>query len=166
MVERDKIPVNNKVLIWARESIAQSKNYVVEKTGINLRRLNQIESGEKHPDLDELKLLAKTYKRTLAILLLLEPPKEKPLPKDRRTIDSKELGIFHEKTILAVRKARAFTQSLIELKTDAGISITKFKYSATLETKINEIAQKIRSDLNLNEVRELDNMNDCSRCLY
>tara|TARA_R110002051_G_scaffold143507_10_gene216565 strand:- start:1017 stop:2168 length:1152 start_codon:yes stop_codon:yes gene_type:complete len=160
MSEKDKIPVNNKVLIWARESIAQTKNYVVEKTGINLRRLNQIESGEKHPDLDELKTLAKTYKRTLAVLLLHEPPKEKPLPKDRRTLDSKELGHFHEKTILAVRKARAFTQSLIELKTDAGISINKFKYSANLETDISEISQKIRLDLNLNEVRELENIND------
>jgi len=159
MVEKDKIPVNNKVLIWARESIAQTKNYVVEKTGINIRRLNQLESGEKHPDLYELKLLAKTYKRTLAVLLLLEPPKEKPLPKDRRTIDSKEIGNFHEKTILAVRKARAFTQSLIELKNEAGISITKFPYSATTETSIVDIAQKIRLDLNLNEVRELDNMN-------
>lgn len=160
MFEKDKIPVNNKVLIWARESIAQTRNYVVEKTGINLRRLNQIESGEKHPDLDELKTLAKTYKRTLAILLLDEPPKEKPLPKDRRTLDSKELGNFHEKTILAVRKARAYTQSLIELKTDAGIYINKFSYSANLETDIREISQKIRLDLNLNEVRELENIND------
>ncbi|MDD3722158.1 MAG: XRE family transcriptional regulator [Lutibacter sp.] len=160
MTEKDKIPVNNKVLIWARESIAQSKNYVVEKTGINLRRFNQIENGEKHPDLDELKLLAKTYKRTLAILLLREPPIEKPLPKDRRTINSKELGNFHENTILVVRKARAFTQSLIELKTDAGISINKFKYSATTETNIIEVAQKIRFDLNLNEIRELENMSD------
>ncbi len=160
MTEKDKIPVNNRVLIWARESIAQSRNYVVEKTGINLRRLNQIESGEKYPDLNELKILAKTYKRTLAVLLLREPPKEKPLPKDRRTLDSKELGNFHEKTILAIRKARAFTQSLIELKTDAGINITKFRYSATPETDINEIAKKIRLDLNLNEVRELENIND------
>ncbi|MCH7525341.1 MAG: ImmA/IrrE family metallo-endopeptidase [Bacteroidetes bacterium] len=160
MLEKDKIPVNNKVLIWARDSIAQSRNYVVEKTGINLRRLNQIENGEKHPDLDELKILSKTYKRTLAVLLLHEPPKEKPLPKDRRTLDSKELGNFHEKTILAIRKARAFTQSLIELKTDAGISIPKFRYSATPESDISRIAQKMRLDLNLSEVRELENIND------
>ena len=160
MSEIDNIPVNNNVLIWARVSIAQTKNYVVQNTGINLRRLNQIESGERQPNLDELKILAKTYKRTLAILLLHEPPKEKPLPKDRRTLDSKELGHFHEKTILAVRKARAFAQSLVELKTDAGISINKFKYSASLETDISEISQKIRLDLNLNEVRELENIND------
>ena len=160
MMEKNKIPVNNKVLIWARESIAHSKNYVVEETGINSHRLSQLESGERHPSLEELKLLAKTYKRTLATLLLLDPPKEKPLPTDRRTIDSKELGKFHEKTILAVRKARAFAQSLIELKTDAGISIPKFKYDATTETDVSKIAQRIRTDLNLNEIRAIENTND------
>ncbi|UOY07053.1 XRE family transcriptional regulator [Muricauda sp. SCSIO 64092] len=160
MIENDKIPVNSKVLVWARESIGQSRNHVVEKTGINLRRLNQIENGEKHPGLEELKLLAKTYKRTIATLLLREAPQEKPLPKDRRTIDSKDIGKFHEKTILAVRKARAFTQSLIELKTDAGIAIPKFKYSASVDSNVDELAQTIRTDLNLNEIRELENIND------
>ena len=160
MMEKNKIPVNNKVLIWARESIAHSKDDVVEETRINSHRLSQLESGENHPSLEELKLLAKTYKRTLATLLLLDPPKEKPLPRDRRTIDSKELGKFHEKTILAVRKARVFAQSLIELKTDAGISIPKFKYDATTETDVSKIAQRIRTDLNLNEIRAIENTND------
>jgi Zn-dependent peptidase ImmA (M78 family)/transcriptional regulator with XRE-family HTH domain len=160
MAEKEKIPVNNKVLIWARESIGQSKSNVVEKTGLSLHRLNQIENGEIFPDLNEIKVLAKTYKRTIATLLLFEPPKEKPLPKDRRTINSKDIGKFHEKTIVAVRKARAFTQSLIELKRDAGLAITNFKYSATLETNIKEIAKLIRTDLNLNEIRLLENIDD------
>ena len=160
MLKNDTIPINNEVLVWARETIGQTRNYVVEKTGINLRRLNQIENGEKHPDLNELKLLAKTYKRTIATLLLREVPKEKPLPKDRRTINSKDIGKFHEKTIVAVRKARAFTQSLIELKTEAGIVIPRFKYSANIDSNIDELAKTVRADLNLNEIRELDNIND------
>lgn len=159
MIEISKIPVNPYVLVWARNSIVLTKSQVVEKTGINFKRLKQLESGEKKPDLEELKSLSKTYKRTLATLLLKEPPNEKPLPKDRRTINSEEIGQFHEKTIVAIRKARAFTNSLIELKSDAGIHIPKFRYSATIDTPINEIAQKIRFELDLNEIRKFENIN-------
>src|SRR5690349_19256510 len=110
------IEINHKLLIWARESIAMSKNQASERTGISASRLSQLEEGERKPTLDELKELAKIYKRTLATLLLSEPPKEKPLPKDRRTVNSKDVGSFHEKTIIAVRKARALAQSYVELR--------------------------------------------------
>ena len=72
-----------------------NRNQATEKTEIPARRLVQLETGEKQPTLEELKALSKTYKRTIATLLLDKPPKEKPLPADRRTIDSKELGNFH-----------------------------------------------------------------------
>jgi hypothetical protein len=58
--------------------------------------------------------LSKTYKRTIATLLLTKPPKENPLPADRRTIDSNELAALNEKTIMAIRKARALVDSLFE----------------------------------------------------
>ena len=104
------ININHEVLIWARESLALNRTQTSESTGISPKRLVQLETGEKQPTLEELKAFSKTYKRTIATLLLNKPPKEKPLPQDRRTIDSKELGHFHEKTIMAVRKARALAQ--------------------------------------------------------
>ncbi len=63
-----------------------------QESGISSKRLIQLEEGEKQPRLEELKELSKAYKRTIATLLLTEPPKEKPLPTDRRTIDSKDSG--------------------------------------------------------------------------
>src|ERR1035437_1040495 len=98
MADTIHIQVNHKLLIWARESIALSKNQASERTGISANRITKLEDGDKKPTLDELKELAKAYKRTIATLLLSEPPKEKPLPKDRRTVNSKEIGSFHEKT--------------------------------------------------------------------
>ena len=73
------IKTNFQVLIWARESIALTKNQVSEKTNISTSKLNQLELGEKLPTLEELKKLSKVYKRTIATLLLDTPPKEKPL---------------------------------------------------------------------------------------
>lgn len=155
------IEVNNKVLQWAREAMVQSKVNASESTGISVRRIEQLESGEKNPTLAELKLLSKAYKRTIATLLLQSPPKEKPVPSDRRTVDSKEhLGNFHEKTILAIRKARAIAKSLIELKEDAGIPIFRFAESASVQNDPIEVAAFFRTKWKLEEVRQLVNIND------
>jgi Zn-dependent peptidase ImmA (M78 family)/DNA-binding XRE family transcriptional regulator len=159
MKENIYIEVNNQVLIWARESLAITRNQTSEKTGITAKRLIQLEEGEKQPTLDELKELSKTYKRTIATLLLAKPPKEKPLPTDRRTIDSKELGNFHEKTIMAVRKARALAQSFVELRQELGIDIPKFSLSASMKQQPQDVAAKIRKQLNLDELREIENIN-------
>lgn len=159
MKENIDIAVNPKVLVWAREALALNRANATEKTGLSAKRLTQLEEGEKQPSLDELKELSKAYKRTIATLLLTKPPKEKPLPTDRRTIESKDIGYFHEKTILAIRKARALVVSLVELKQDAGITIPKFQYKALIQYNPALIANKLRKELNLDEVRQFENIN-------
>lgn len=154
------IRVQHSVLVWARESLALSRNQVVEKTSINAHRLAQLESGERMPTLDELKQLSKTYKRTIATLLLQNPPPEKPLPADRRTVDSKQLQSFHEKTIMAVRKARAMAHAFVELHQETGKEIPKFIHKATHYDNPKEVAQHIRHVLQLDEIREITNINE------
>lgn len=150
------IAVNNKVLVWARESLAISRNQVSEKISISSKRLIQLEDGEVQPTLEELKEFSKLYKRTIATLLLSKPPKEKPLPLDKRTLDSMELGQFHEKTIMAVRKARALAQSYLELTKELGIDMQRFKYQASINQSASELAIKLRKEWNLDEIRELN----------
>jgi Zn-dependent peptidase ImmA (M78 family) len=159
MKENNHIEINNLVLIWARESLAITRNQVYEKTGISYKRIVQLEDGEKRPTLNELKEFSKVYKRTIATLLLSEPPEEKPLPTDRRTIDSKDIESFHEKTIMAVRKARALANSFLELRQELGIIIPKFSFSASINDSPQSIAIKIRKLLNLDEIREITNIN-------
>lgn len=159
MTDNIHIAANHKVLVWARESLAITRNQASERTGISGKRLSQLEEGEKQITLDELKELSKAYKRTIATLLLTEPPKEKALPADRRTINSKELGNFHEKTIMAVRKARALAQSFIELKGEMGVKIPKLSFSASIHDRPCQVAAKLRKHLNLNELREIKNIN-------
>ena len=151
-----QIEINFQVLIWARESIALTKNQVVDKINISNTKLNQLELGEKLPTLDELKELSKLYKRTIATLLLETPPKEKPLPIDRRTVNSENQNSFHEKTILAVRKARALANSFLELKTELGVESKKFNLSANLNESPKSIAEKLRTILKLKELRNFN----------
>lgn len=159
MKENIHIKVEHKVLVWARESLALTRNHVSKKTGIAAKRLVQLEEGEKQPTLDELKELSKIYKRTIATLLLTAPPKEKPLPPDRRTIDSKDLGNFHEKTIMAVRKARALAQSYLELRQELGVEVPKLNFFASINDEARSLGTKIRQLLKLDELREIKNIN-------
>ncbi|CAN5386531.1 hypothetical protein BH23BAC1_BH23BAC1_05660 [soil metagenome] len=158
MNDKIHINVNHEILVWARKSLALNLTKASENTGISPKRLVQLESGEKQPTLEELKAFSKTYKRTIATLLLNKPPKEKPLPADRCTIDSKELGHFHEKTIMAVRKARALVQSFVELREEMGMPFPKFKLSASLQDNPQEVAEKIRQMLQLDKVREIEDV--------
>jgi Zn-dependent peptidase ImmA (M78 family) len=154
------ITVNHEVLKWARETLVLSRSAAAESTGISIKRLEQLEGGGKRPTLDELKAMSKIYKRTIATFLLQKLPKEKPLPTDRRTLNSSEVGTFHDKTIIAVRKARALAESFIELKQDAGILITHFNYKSTIQDSPIQIAGKLRKEWRLNEIRQLTNIND------
>ncbi|KAF5063976.1 hypothetical protein DSECCO2_289040 [anaerobic digester metagenome] len=153
------IEVNKDVLIWARESLAISRNQASEKTGISYKRITQLEDDGKQPTIEELKEFSKLYKRTIATLLLVKPPKEKPLPTDRRTVDSIVIDNFHEKSIMAVRKARALAKSFIELRQEMNIVISKFNFFASINESPQIVANRLRKLLNLDEIREITNMN-------
>ena len=159
MKEEIHIQVNSEVLIWARESLALTRNQASERSGISPKRIVQLEDEKKQPTIEELKDLSKLYKRTIATLLLLKPPKEKPLPIDRRTVNSEVVGNFHEKSIMAVRKARALAKSFIELRQEMSIVISKFNVYASINENPKTIANKLRTILNLDEVREISNLN-------
>jgi Zn-dependent peptidase ImmA (M78 family) len=159
MPKQIEIKINHEVLVWARESLALTRQQAAEKTNLTPKRLLQLEDGTQSPTIEELKALSKGYKRTIATLLLNAPPKEKPLPKDRRTIDSHELGNFHEKSIMAVRKARAMARAYVELWHELGLEIPKVKEVASLQDEPSTVAQKIRRLLQLDEVKEITNPN-------
>lgn len=155
----DYINVNKEVLIWTRNLSRLSLEDASKRSKINEEELRKLESGDKKPNLKELNALAKTYNKSLATLLLYIPPKDKPLPKDRRTVNSEQLGIFNPKTIQVVEKARALLYSFIELKEELGLPITKFSYQASLSNAPTEIAKNLREEWKLDEVKELQSIN-------
>ncbi|MEQ8423703.1 MAG: ImmA/IrrE family metallo-endopeptidase, partial [Cyclobacteriaceae bacterium] len=113
----------------------------------------------RHPSLEELKCMSKAYKRTIATLLLQKPPFEKPLPKDCRTVNSSEIGKFHEKSILAVRKARALMISLLELQKELGVQNKSFDIRSTISNDPELIASQCQRLLSINEIKRIENPN-------
>ncbi len=164
MTEKQHIEINPEVFIWARERLGLSQSAAAKKLEISVRSLEKFETGVRKPTLEELKNFSKVYKRTIATLLLDKPPKEKPFPKDRRTVESRELNVFNEKTILAVRKARALVDSFIELNKENNIPIKNFrKIISEIAPQISineepfELAAELRKRIGLKELRDLSN---------
>jgi len=155
---KSQINVNPAVIESVRKSLGIDLHKASELSGISVRRLKQLETDKK-PTLSEIKALAKAYNSSIASLLLHKPAKDKPLPKDRRTVNSEQVGIFDPQTILAVRKARALLYSLLELKEELGLSTPEFSYSAALNNDPKELAIKLRKEWNLDRIKELQNDN-------
>ncbi len=149
------IKTNPAVLKWARESLAINKSFAAKELGITPSRLDHLEIGSRFPSLEELKAMSKVYKRTIATLLLTKPPKEKALPKDCRTFNSLGLGKFHEKTILAVRKARALANSLHELRQEMDVEVRALHVTSTLSTDPLSVAAECRRILAIDTLQSI-----------
>lgn len=131
-----KVKVSPEVLKWSRESLHLPQEVVVlhfsqkSKTKFNLDAslLEKLESGNgEEINFNLLQELSNLYKRPLAVFFLDKPPKEKPLPKDRRTIDSVAHQFLSPEAVLAIRRARSVQEIFTELSDELGISL-KFSF--------------------------------------
>ncbi|MBM2815282.1 MAG: hypothetical protein HW421_2044 [Ignavibacteria bacterium] len=157
--ETKRIKANPIVLKWARECLMINETRATELLKMSFDYLNQLETGTINPTIEDLKSMSKAYKRTIANLLLDSTPIEKSLPKDCRTIESSKIGFFNEKTIMAVRKARALTSSLLELNQELNISIPSFIWKASVKDDPKKLGIFFRDLLGLSEILTKENHN-------
>lgn len=150
----DYININPEVLRNTRNVLGIDFNKASKSSGISVSRIKQLETDKK-PTLKELKSLAKAYNSSITALLLDKPPKAKPLPKDRRTVNSEQIGIFDIKTIKVVERARALLDSVIQFKKELGLPINKFSASASLNDASVKIAQHYRKVWRLEGLKSL-----------
>jgi Zn-dependent peptidase ImmA (M78 family) len=141
------VSVEPAVLIWARESIGMSVDEVVKKIkGITINTIKEWEGkeGAAKPTFAQIELLSTIYRRPLSAFLLPAPPKEPPFPKDFRTLSSEEKQSLKPKTHLAIRKARRFQYSAIELIKELGEESRKLFIKANLSNNPETLAEKVR----------------------
>ena len=141
------VSVEPSVLIWARESIGMSIDAVVQKIkGITINTIKEWEKkeGAAKPTFAQIETLSKIYKRPLSAFLLPAPPKEPPFPKDFRKRPSAEKQSLNPKTYLAIRKARRFQYSAIELIKELGEESKKLSIKANLSDNPETLAENMR----------------------
>jgi Zn-dependent peptidase ImmA (M78 family) len=118
-----EVPVQPKVLIWARESIGKGIEEAAKKLDMTPEEFLEFETGTKKPRLTQLEKLANLYKRPVAALLLSKPPPLPPLPKDFRTLPYKKP--FSSETLLALRRARRLQNLADELAKELNYEIRR-----------------------------------------
>ncbi len=141
------VSVEPTVLIWARESIGMGIEDVVKKIkGITTDTIREWEKkdGVAKPTFAHIERLSTIYKRPLSAFLLPVPPKETAFPTDFRTLPSQEKQPLKPKTYLAIRKARRFQYSAIELIKELGEESKKLSIKANLSDNPETLAEKMR----------------------
>jgi len=141
------VSVEPNVLIWARESIGMSIDAVAKKIkGLTVNTVKEWEKkdGAVKPTFFQIEKLSKVYRRPLSAFLLPAPPKEPPFPKDFRTFPTEEKQLLKPKTYLAIRKARRFQYSAIELIKELGEERKKLIIKANLSDNPETLAEKVR----------------------
>ncbi len=148
------VSVEPEVLIWARKSIGMSIDAVAKKIkGLTVNTIKEWEKkgGRANPTFAQIEKLSKVYKRPLSAFLLPAPPKEPPFPKDFRTLPSDEKQSLKPKTHLAIRKARRFQYSAIELIEELGGESKKLPIKANLSDNPEALAEKVRMQFGIKE---------------
>ncbi|PIV52735.1 MAG: hypothetical protein COY53_02020 [Elusimicrobia bacterium CG_4_10_14_0_8_um_filter_37_32] len=144
-----EISIEPKILSWARQSIGLSRDTVAKKLRTSENSVIAWESGDRKTTLTTLKKLSNIYKRSLATFFLPEPPQEPPIPKDFRSLPSKEKKILSSKTLLAIRNARRYQSLSIELERSLNRkTVHKIKNVSVAEDPEN-LANKLRQKLGI-----------------
>ena len=165
-MKTQKVKISPAVLKWARESLHLPKEVVAihftqkskEKFKVNSSLIDKIESGEgEEIAFTLLQELSSYYKRPLAVFFLDKPPKEAPLPKDRRTIDSDVHRVLSPEAVLAIRRARYVQEIFVELSDELDIDL-KFPFKKfTITDNAEAIGTKFREilDFSLEEQKKI-----------
>lgn len=115
----EKIPVNPKMLRWARETGGFGVDEVVsslKRKRVNADTVESWEKGVESPTYAQLEHLAyKLYKRPLALFFFPEPPEEETPRESFRTLPRDEIKLLDSRLLYLVREARVMKENLMEL---------------------------------------------------
>lgn len=155
-----EVPIEPRLLRWARESIGLSTEMVGRRLGIAPDSLKKLESGQKKPTLKTLDKLANIYKRPLAVFFLPVPPKERPLPKDFRSLPAEEKVTLSPETRLAIRRAQRIQSLAVELAKSLNKEIAPKVEKANVSEDPETIAKKVRQYLGIKVQEQFDWRNE------
>ena len=86
---------NPRMLSWARNTLNISVEAAAKRLRITEEQYGDLEEGEQHPTLSQLRSLSGFYKRPVAVFFMASPPADTKKPKDYRSHD----GSLTKKTL-------------------------------------------------------------------
>ena len=116
----ERLEVEAAVLIWARKTIGMDVEQAAKRAGVSVARLQEFESGTLGPTLPQLRKLAETYSRPLAVFFLDEPPKDFDAMSDFRRLPATVLADWSPNLHKIFRRAVAQRDVTAELREEEG----------------------------------------------
>lgn len=116
MTKRIKAMINPAVLTWARETAGFDLAAAAAKINVDEEKLAVWEAGDDQPSIPQLRKLAETYKRPLAVLYLPEPPINSfQAMHDFRRLPDLGMRTFSPELTLEIRLAQQRRELALEL---------------------------------------------------
>lgn len=113
---KEHIPINPKILIWARKTAGISILETANRIGKSIDTIEAWEAGTDAPTYIQLEKLAyQIYKRPLALFFFPNPPNEVTPEQSFRTLPAIEIEKLPPRINFLIRKARVLQENLKEL---------------------------------------------------
>lgn len=139
--------ITAKVFKWARESARISEELAASKVSVSINKLKEWENGKSFPTIRQAQILAKAYKRPLAIFFLPEIPNDFQPLQDFRKAGSKELSTA---SLFIIREVQQKQSWIREIKIENNEEVIPFVGRFTLKDNPAIVAQDILNTLNIN----------------
>ncbi|HEY2468126.1 MAG TPA: XRE family transcriptional regulator [Terracidiphilus sp.] len=142
-VEMAEVPINGKVLVWARTIRGFSVEQAADLLGVPADELESYESGRQKPLVGFLRNVAAKYKVSFASLLMPDPLPIAKLPTDHRTrADAKPLTI---NTLVAIEEISEALDAFEDIADEDPRLLPKLRIgTATLDEDPEEVAARER----------------------
>ena len=144
--------VKPEILIWARESAGYTLDEVAAGSG--LAKAPQWESGELKPTINQLRILARKYKRPLAVFYLQEVPTDFQAIKDFRGLHSEGLRRMSPQLHLQVRAAQERREIALDLLEEIGEEVSELSISANLDEDPEVVGTNVRRHLRITDAKQ------------
>jgi Zn-dependent peptidase ImmA (M78 family)/DNA-binding XRE family transcriptional regulator len=149
MPKSKELAVNPEVLKWARLTSGYSIPQVAQELEVTGELILDIESGQRKASKTLLNRLAQLFDRPITVLFLPEPPVEKWVPTDFRTIPEQN-RIIGPETASALREAKRLQEALSDL-TEIPSKYSVFQsLSISARENPNHVGEQIRNILKVN----------------
>jgi len=157
----EQIPVNPKVLKWARETAGLEVDEVVKKIKrkrVTAETVLSWECGDSSPTYAQLERLAyEIYKRPLALFFFPSPPREDTPKQSFRTLPDYEICRLPARARFLIRKARVMQINLAELYDNLNPASRQIvrDLSFTLRDSSEKIVSQVREYLEIDLARQI-----------
>ncbi len=136
------------VLVWARESLDLPRAEAARKLKVKEERLAAWEAGTQRPTVNQLRKIADTYKRPLAVFFLSKVPRDFEVAlQDFRRLPGHMPPATSMSLRLEIRKAVERREVALELAKVLDVELPELTLTCTAAEKPEAVASRIRAAL-------------------